>query len=207
MNSKHLSIGIIVGLLVLSPALLVGQEEDGLLEDGATPVYEVGDLSPSIGVGFGIGFSPVIYPGVELILSEYNIEDTLPLNFGVAARGYLNFYSTTNFGYTWGYTAFGAGAFGTAHLSFREVDADIEFLKNFDFYAMLGLGFAVFNYTGDEEYWGDLDTFDLFFASIGGTSYFLSESIALMLEGSYWGVGGATLGVRFLLGDGRWSRA
>lgn len=200
MNAKHLCVGIIVGLLILSPVLLVAQEEDGLLEDGATAIYEVGDLSPSIGVGFGAGFSPVIYPGVELILNEYNIEDTLPLNFGAAVRGYLNFYRTTDFlGNTWGYTAFGAGAFGTAHLSFKEVDADIEFLKNFDFYAMLGLGFAVFNYTGNEDFWGDLDTFDLFFASIGGTNYFLTDSLAIMLEGSYWGVGGATLGVRFLL--------
>lgn len=198
MNCRHRSLIIAVAILAIAAFPIVAQ--DGLLEDGATSLYEVGDLSPSLGIGFGLNFSPVFYPGVELILSETNIEDTLPLSFGVAARGYLNIYRTeVFFGETWGWTSYGAGGFGSAHLSFDEVDADVEFLTNFDFYVMLGIGFRVFDYTGDETYWNERDDFDLFFASVGGTSYFLSERLAIMLEGSYWGVGGATIGLRLVL--------
>lgn len=198
MKKLHLVLILVVVFAVLTGGTAVAQE-DGALEDGATACYEVGNLSPSIGVGFGYGFSPVFYPGVEFIVGEYNIENSFPLSFGAAARGYVNIYRDSTFGVDWGWTSYGVGAFGTVHLSFREVDADLSFLENFDFYTMLGLAFTVRSFTGDEVYYSEFSDTDFDFVSIGGVSYFFSDRLAIMAEGTYWGFGGATIGLRLLL--------
>lgn len=160
-------------------------------------VYKPGDITVSASVGFGYGFSLAVYPGAELFLAQTRIADVLPLDFGVAARGFFSSYSTSSYGYEWGWTAFGAGVFGTAHLSFREFDIPFKYLDNMDFYIGLGVKFDSFIYTGDSYYWSDYGGFN--FASIAGVNYFFNDHLAIVLEGTYWGGGGGTIGLLYKL--------
>ena len=127
----------------------------------------------------------------------YQLSD-LPIDFGAAVRG--QFATSSVFGYDYGYLSFGAGAFGTAHLSFNNLENSVaQWLENFDFYVSLGLAVNYFTYTG---YWAsDTPQLRFGFASFEGVNWFFAENIALKLEYAYWGYVGsqATIGILFRL--------
>ena len=181
---------LVIGLLLLPMT--------GLAAEGETwdSLYAPKDIALSVGIGFGYGFSLVAYPGVEFLVHEFVISETVPLEFGVAAKGFVNWFNENDIWGDYGWLAFGGGGFGTVHFTFRGSDLDIPpFLEKVDFYSALGLVFTYFTYTGD---WGTLSKYadtGLGFASYGGVSYFLKENLAIYAEGNYWGYGGgATIG-------------
>jgi hypothetical protein len=192
---------VLLLVFVLAAAPAFSQEAETGAAPLASSAYNSGNITLSATVGFGYGFSLAVYPGAEFIIVDTMIGDSLPFSFGIAARGMFNTYSYSSIYYSYRYTAFGAGAFAAAHLSFRDLrsDAPIGFLENFDFYSMLGLVFNFFNYS---DATGTYDPFTdgLGFATIGGFNYFFSNSFALKIEGNYWGyMGGASIGVLFKL--------
>lgn len=187
----------VILLVILSMLFLFSS---GAFAEGSTieSVYDPGDFTVSGSVGFGYGFSLAIYPGAEFFIAQTRVGDVLPLDFGVAARGFFNTYSTSNYGYDWGWTAFGLGAFGTVHLSFQEFDIDFKGLDNLDFYIGLGLKFDSFTYTGDYASYYDESYAGIGFASIAGVNYYLNNNWALVLEGNYWGnYGGGLIGILY----------
>ncbi len=154
--------------------------------------FKSGDLSLSVGVGLGYGLSVAIYPGVEFTFAEWRIGDTVPLAFGGAVKGMVNFYP----GF---WTAFGGGGFGTVHLGLKGLDLP-DFLQRFDFYWGIGVALSYFSWTGT---YGGLfggSNVNFGFATMGGTNYFITDGIAIYLEGNYWAYyGGGALGVLFKL--------
>ncbi len=185
---------IIVSMLVillLSTTVFAGTKR-GKIDS----VYKPGDVTVSMSIGFGYE-GITFYPGAELLLSQKRIAGTLPLDFGVAVRGFYNDYSTSILGYDWGWTAYGIGAFGTAHLSFREFDLSFKYLDNLDFYIALGIKYDHFSYTGVYSSYYDSSYGGIGIVAIGGINYFFTEHFALVLEGTYWGTGGGTIGVLY----------
>jgi len=165
-------------------------------------LYESGDFNVSITASYLFPLGVALYPGAEMILAQVKVADEIPLDFGAAARGQIGFNRVgTYLGTNYGYTTFGAGAFGTAHLSFADMgDHALEFLKNFDFYISLGVAFNYFTYTGD-WFGADTQNFRIGAASFEGVNWYINESLALKLEYVYWGYMGssATIGVQLTL--------
>ncbi len=156
-------------------------------------VYNAGDLAASISAGVAFPFAIVAYPGAELILAGIDIGNLIPIDFGVAARGQFGILSASSLGYNYGWITLGAGAFGTAHLSFNNLrDHFAPWLENFDFYLSLGLGVNYFAYTGD---WASVNSVSkplrVGFASFEGVNWFFRENMALKLEYAYWGYVGS----------------
>jgi hypothetical protein len=184
---KRWTVVLLTGLACLAMPLAAEAQEAGVAGVDV-PQFQTGELTLSAGAGFGVGFSIALYPGVEYPLAQVQITDAFPLSFGVAARGLLNFFS--------GGTAFGLGGFGTVHFAFRTLDMDTNALDPVDVYLGIGLVFNSVDYSGTE-----FDPRDgLGFATIGGISYFINDSLAFFLEGNYWSwYGGATIGVLYQL--------
>ncbi len=161
-------------------------------------MYEPGDITVSMSIGLGYD-GITFYPGAEIFLKQARLADVLPLDFGAAVRGFYNSYSTSTFGYDWGWTAYGIGAFGTAHLSFREFDFDFDYLDNLDFYIGLGIKYDHFSYTGTYSSYYDNSYGGIGLLTIGGINYFLNDHLAIILEGTYWGTGGGLIGILYKL--------
>ncbi len=159
-------------------------------------MYKPGDITVSLSIGLGYE-GLTFYPGAEFFLAQTRLAGALPLDFGVAARGFYNSYSTSSYGYDWGWTAFGIGAFGTAHLSFREFDLPFEYLDNMDFYIGLGIKYDQFSYTGDYSSYYNSSYGGIGLLAIGGINYFFTEHFAVVLEGTYWGTGGGIIGILY----------
>lgn len=183
-------------LLVIVLMLLVAS---GVFAKGTKikSVYDTGDLTVFGSVGFGYGLSIALYPGVEMHMSQARIGDVLPLDFGLSGRGFFNSYSVSGL---WGWTAFGIGAYGMAHLSFQEFDLPSDFFDKLDFYIGLGIKFDIYKYTGSYlNYYGATSSYGgLGFSTVSGFNYFFNDNFALMLEGNYWGnYGGGTVGILY----------
>jgi hypothetical protein len=187
-------------LLLVLPTVVFAQEDGISLES----IYNVGNVTASAGIGFGYSFDLVLYPGAEIILAQTVLGETLPMDFGLAAKGMFTWGNESwgYYGYDYGYsyTNIGVGGFGTAHLTFRGLeDLPISYLENMDFYAGLGLAFFFYSW----EWTGTVsDTVEpesrggLQFVSMGGANYWLNDNLAIMFEGNYMGYyGGATIGI------------
>ena len=159
--------------------------------------YQPGNVVPSIGIGASVGwggFGLWLYPGVEFMVAKVKISGSVPLDFGVAVKGLLG---VSGFGY--GYFTVGAGAFGTAHLCFRGIDWDVDFLDPVDIWIGLGIAASLHIPYGGAGAWGG---WPLYPAGAAGINYFLNDRFALMLSGGYWGEGGGYVGVLYKLGKG-----
>ena len=190
---------VVMSMLLILPVAVFAQSE----KTNWDSVYEKGDFVVSATAGIAFPFAIVAYPGAELILAGVDIGNLIPIDFGVAARGQVGFYNSSTLSYNYGWLTFGLGAFGTAHLSFNNLqDHFAPWLENFDFYVSLGLGANYFSYTGD---WADVFTdstrMRVGFASLEGVNWFFRDNMALRLEYAYWGYVGsqATVGVLFRL--------
>ena len=150
--------------------------------------FQAGDTSVSLGVGFGAAplvSSVAAYPGFEQTIMDFKIAETVPLSVGVAAKGVANIYGGS------GYAGIniGAGLFVPFHFSLRGLD--IPFFNRLDIYLAPGIGmnFDLGNYwLSNPMRFG--------FVSYDGFNYFVNDSFAIFVEGTYWDYyGGAAIGV------------
>lgn len=181
-------------MLVFSSAAFAQEKSE---KEAAKVDYRPGNLNISGSVGFGYGFSLTLYPGIELFLAESELDDGIHLDFGLAGKGLYNHYS---YGYTtgdWGWTSYAAGAFGTAHISFLNFDDMFDYLSRMDFYGGIGLVYNYFDYFGPYDSYSYLDYSGLRLATVGGTNFYLTDRIAIIVEGVYWGYSGGTVGILY----------
>ncbi len=199
---KSIVVFMILAVLVVFPIVAFGKSSKAKSVKPAGEYLHKGDLAVLGGIGLGYYGSVTIYPGAEYMVYETDLTDFLPIRVGVAGRGFLNFYSYTDAWGTYGWTAFGLGAFGTFHYAFKSKELNLpKFFDRLDFYVGLGLAYSNFKLTGD---WGILNPYvssggAFGFASYGGFNYFITNNIAVFLEGNYWSYAGGTIGVYFKL--------
>jgi hypothetical protein len=163
-------------------------------EEAWDSLYAPWDLTVSAATGVMVirnNPSLAVFPAAELIVHEFVVSHVVPLKVGAAARGLVNLFFANDSWGDYGWLAFGGGAFGTVHFTFRGSNLNIPaFFEKLDIYTALGLVFTYIEATGD---WGSLNKYadtGLGFAAYGGFSYFLNSKLALYLEGSYWDYGG-----------------
>jgi opacity protein-like surface antigen len=142
------------------------------------PLVDKGNLLANVGIGWG-GLSG----GVEYEFARIDIGGTIPLSFGAAARAFVD----PGLFYSWSTFAFGAGAFGTAHFSWKSVFPDVTFVNKLDTYAGLGVGFA--SATLSSAYSGTSFTMKpgVGISTFEGTSYYLNDKLAINFEYGYIG--------------------
>ncbi|MFA5851443.1 MAG: hypothetical protein WC820_01965 [Spirochaetales bacterium] len=115
-----------------------------------------GDLAVAAGVNFGWDYG--VGGSVEYMFARVDIADAVPLTFGVAVRGGVDFIYTTN------YTVVGLA---TLHWSLGFISELPLWLKKFDFYYGLGLGV------------GAGSTFGIGIGNSAGIAYYLNHNLAL----------------------------
>lgn len=167
---KKIMLSVVLLLFVLAvPTTVFGQDVDW------NGYFEKGDLSAGAGLGIGYGYWGIglsVFPGAEWTFADIKIAETIPLAFGVSARGLISLSS-------WYGAVFGVGPFITAHIGFNGLDIP-EFLQKIDFYSAIGLAVT---FGGNLAYY-DVSTLGI--ASYGGVNYFLKDNLALVLEQMYW---------------------
>lgn len=149
--------------------------------------YNNGDFTVGVGVGFGWGIS--LIPGIDLTFGEFKLADGYGLDFGLAVKGMFSFYNA----FSYSYNAFGAGAYFMLHFGLKNFPSD--FLKKLDFYWGPGLRFLVFS----SNLPGYVAPASFGFSTVGGTQYFLSESVSVFVEYSYSYGSYADVGINFKL--------
>lgn len=153
-----------------------------------------GDLGIELGAGFGshgagFGYGVALVPGVEWILADWKVAGTVPLAFGVAAKGSIELIPATGVG-------FGADALVTFHLGFGGLGAS-EFFQKVDLYTAMGVGF-VFIGEADVPFGMILPAVHL------GSAWYSKETLAIYVEIVYRhglrapGYAGGVVGVRLL---------
>lgn len=175
--------------------------------------YKPGTFAMNVGIDFWAftygGFA--VSPGVEWMFGQYAIENVLPFDFGVAVQGFYytygydySYYYGNN--YSWRYNYLGAGIYATVHFGPKKILHEImdggvpQFMQKLDFYA--GVGLFLRNYwvtfsdpdvqTWYNQYYRETVS-PLGFATMGGVTYFLTDSIGIRLDSSYYGYFGATV--------------
>jgi len=176
--------------LVLSLVLGAVWAEDAA---SSAPLMDVGDLAVSAGLGYGIFWGALdVSAGAEIMLGQFLVGESIPLTYGAAVKGaYYRYGGILDYFISY----LGAGVFGTLHVSLKDLPwlADTAFLRNVDTYVGLGLGLYGYH---DSYYGASEDEFRLGFRSTGGFNYFLSPSLAINVEGGYYGGwGGGLLGI------------
>lgn len=138
--------------------------------DKLEPLVGPGDLVATVGIGWG-GVSG----GVEFSLAQVDIAGVIPLTFGVAAR------ASIDPGIFWNVTTLGAGAMGTIHVGFKDLNLpdNLHWLSNVDSYAGFGVGLA----TALDDYYAP----GIGFSTFEGVSYYLNEHLAISFEYGYLG--------------------
>ncbi len=161
-------------LIVLAAALALAANAFGqdALKDGM--LIAPGTANVTIGFDFGLG----VNAGFEYPLGSFDI-DTARFTYGAKAVG--------SFRFAGGVTGLGVGAVGTVHFAWGCLDLPEAFswARNIDTFIGVGLG-----YTGILYSEGAIGGLGLF--SHGGSSYFISENMAVTVAG---GLGGSYLGV------------
>jgi hypothetical protein len=172
MKRLALVLALAVLLLAIPGAAFAQKSWDGLVHKG--------DFAAYVGIGYGWGFT--IVPGVEWAFADVKVGGTVPLAFGLAGKGMINFYP----GF---WTSYGVGALVTAHLGLKGLDIP-EFFQNLDFYIGAGVGFSFFSESVIYNAVG--------FATTDGVAYYINDKWAVYLEGTYWGYSfGGTIGARY----------
>lgn len=159
-------------------------------------LMDKGDFAISAGLGSGIFWGGLdVAAGVEFMMGAFKLGD-LPLTWGLAAKA--NYWGYSDFNYQ-NYSYLGGAAFGTVHFTTNamKLDSSMDWLKRFDWYVGLGLGFYSYTYSYDTYKESD---FKLGFRGTSGFNYFFTENLAITAEGGYYGYGGGgLLGVLFKL--------
>jgi hypothetical protein len=166
--------------------------------DGLEPLMAPGDLAVSAGVGYGFLWGAIdVAGGVEYMLGQFKIADTIPLTYGAAAKA--SYYSWNGGTTDWHDAYLGGGAFATLHLGLKDLSLpdNLGFLENVDTYIGLGVGF----YSWTSGWTGSTSSeFKLGIRSTGGVNYFITPKIAIVTEGGYYGYySSGLLGILFKL--------
>ncbi len=134
-------------------------------------LIEPGSINANVGLGLGYGYGFGIGGGIEYAIGKFTIAEKLPFTYGAAARAGL--YLGNN-------VSLGLGAVGTLHFCWGALNlpSALAWVGNLDSY--IGLGLQVLP--------------NVRFNSIGGTSYFLSNNLAVNLE---TGLNATYIGVLF----------
>lgn len=130
-----------------------------------------GSVNANIGLGLGYETGLGLGGGVEYAIDSFTIADTVPFSWGVAARAGLSIEENTSLS---------AGILATLHFCWGALGSELTFFDNLDTY--LGLGIAVIP--------------GLSLETIGGFSYYVTDSVAFNLEG---GLKAAYIGMLFKL--------
>jgi hypothetical protein len=115
-----------------------------------------GDLAVAAGVNFGWDYG--IGASVEYMFARVDIADAVPITFGVALRGGVDFIYNTN------YIVVGLATF---HMSLGFIPDLPRWIKNFDFYYGLGLGIDAGS------------AFNVGIGNSGGIAYYINPNLAL----------------------------
>jgi len=160
--------------------------------EGLEPLMAPGDLAVTAGVGYGFIWGAIdVSGGVEYMLGQFKIADTIPLTYGAAAKA--SYYGWSESGSSFSYL--GGGAFGTLHLGLKDINLpdNLGFLENVDTYIGLGAGFYSYSWSGAGE-------FKIGLRTTGGAAYFINPKIAIVTEGGYYGYySSGLLGILFKL--------
>jgi hypothetical protein len=144
--------------------VLIAVTAGAFADDIFTSYNKPGNINVYASVGWY--FWPEVSVAAEYVAGEFKI-GTVPLDWGVAVRGGMDFWS--------GGVDYAVGALATLHLGLAV--APIEF------YASLGACF-----------YGPTSYFPVTVASYGGVTWWFSKKIGLVLENGYlgwyfWGAG------------------
>ncbi len=182
---KKLALLFTVLILILAIPSAVFAQKKAPPKGGWEGLVHKGDFAAYAGIGIGYGFS--IVPGVEWIFADVKA-GTVPLAFGLSAKGLINFYP----GF---WSSYGIGALATGHLGLKGLDIP-EFFQNLDFYISLGLGLSYFSW--EAGYVPLFDNPHFGFATADGVAYYINKKWAVYIEGTYVGyVAGAVIGARY----------
>jgi len=122
-----------------------------------SPVHmDKGDLAVAAGVNFGWDYG--VGGSAEYVFARVDIADTVPITFGLAVRGGVNFIYSTN------YTVVGIA---TLHWGLGFIEELPSWLKKFDFYYGLGMGV------------GAGADFGIGIGNSAGLAYYLTSNLAL----------------------------
>jgi hypothetical protein len=143
--------------------VLIGVTAGAFADDIFGSYNKPGNMNLYASVGWY--YWPEVTVAAEFMLGEFDL-GTVPLDWGVAVRGGMDFWS--------GGIDFGVGALATLHLGLAVVPIE--------FYASLGVCYN--NYAA----------FPVTVASFGGATWWFSKNIGLLVENGYlgwyfWGVG------------------
>jgi len=128
-----------------------------------------GTLNANVGIGYGYVWGLDIGGGAEFAIGKFMIGETLPFSYGAAARAGIGIGDTF---------PLSVAALGTVHFCWGALEwpDELAWLANVDSY--IGLGIQILPGIGIN--------------SIGGSSYFINEHLAVNFEGglraSYVGV-------------------
>jgi hypothetical protein len=157
-------------------------------------------LSPgAFAVSAGIGTQTLFdgldaYLGFEYVFAE---AEEKPLFFGASAKGIFYTFDDTYYAANWRETTFGAAALATAHLGLSMFSLPPWLDRAYCFVGM-GVRYLHAFYSADyDSAYGESDYAGFGFASVGGLHYFVSDHLAVRLEGFYYGYGGLLLGILY----------
>jgi hypothetical protein len=146
---------------------------------GSKPWVDKGGLLADLGVGWG-GLSV----GAEYDLSRVDVAKVLPLTFGAAARAIID---PGIFDSAYASSEFGIGAFGTAHVGFKELDlpSGLAWISRLDLYAALGVGFGSATLASAYSGYSFKPGFGI--STFEGISYWFNDGLAVDFEYGYVG--------------------
>jgi hypothetical protein len=150
--------------------------------------YDKWDLAVSLSGALSYNFRVAAYPSIELIVSSIKIDDFMPIDFGVSARGLITKYEKAKDPSKPGWFHIGIGLAATAHISFDNLqEHTLPFMENFDFYVALGPVYDIIDYTG--SYAGSqppIPSNGFGITTAGGIRYFVLDWLAVNFEVFNW---------------------
>jgi hypothetical protein len=172
--------------------------------DPATAVwdsmYDRWDVAVSLSGGVSYGFRLAGYPSIDLIVSSIKIDDFMPLDFGISARGLITEYKKTKDETESGWFHVGIGLAATVHISFNNLQSHaLPFMENFDFYVACGPVYDIITYSGVFRSSPPLiPSNGMGITTAGGVRYFILEWFAVNIEVFNWRFSpGLTAGLTF----------
>lgn len=176
----------LIVLLALLCASSLAFAADKASAGGLTPWVDKGNLLVNVGIGWG-----GLAGGAEFDLARIDIGNVVPITFGAAARALVN---PGIFDASYASFEFGVGAFGTAHVGFKELGKawGQSWLSNFDVYAGLGAGFGSASLASAYTGTGYTLKPGIGISTFEGTSYYFNDKFAVNFEYGYIGRVGYT---------------
>ncbi len=151
-------------------------------------VYDGWDLAISLSGGVSYNYRLAAYLSIDLIVSSIKIDDFMPIDFGVSARGLITKYEKTKDPGKPGWFHIGIGLAATAHISFDNLqEHTLPFMENFDFYVALGPVYDIIDYTGSYAVSPPpIPSNSDGITTAGGVRYFILDWLAINLEVFNW---------------------